>query len=241
MQIEQCVGAVDADPGVVVAYAKAQFVDANGASLDLFDPGWHVVSEVRSERLRYAIEAVHFVNPLHGVIRTDSLRRTRLIPAYPAGDYRLMAEVALLGKIVEIPEPLFIRRIRKGSTKGNQGDRSWLGHYWTGSTARNLRAGYWRPYRDHVGLLLRAPFSGRERLMLLARVARRMLRSRRLLLGELVELLRPWGDGRGRVLSGIRTPFDDLQTEPDDPRCAGDHLTLPVRIQQRVNLWISAV
>jgi hypothetical protein len=38
----------------------------------------------------------------------------------------------------------------------------------------------------------------------------------------------------------IGTPFDALQTESDDPRCAADHLTLPVRIQLRVNPWISA-
>jgi glycosyltransferase involved in cell wall biosynthesis len=189
--LERCVAAVDADPAVVLAYARAQFVDANGSALDLFDPGWHVVSERPSERLGFAIEAVHFVNPLHGVVRTDSLRRTRLIPAYPAGDYRLMAELTLLGKIVEIPEPLFVRRIHHGSTKGNEGNRSWLSQYWTGSTARYLRAGYWRLYRDHLGLLLRAPVSRRERVGLLARLGRRMIRSRRLLAGELVELLRP--------------------------------------------------
>ena len=43
--LERCVGAVEADPTVVLAYPRTRFVDGDGAPLDLHDPGYHLVSE----------------------------------------------------------------------------------------------------------------------------------------------------------------------------------------------------
>ena len=131
--LERCVAAIDADPSVVLAYPRTDFVDATGAHLDLTDPGWHLVSDDPSERLLFAILAGHYVNAALGVIRTDALRRTRLLPRYAGGDYRLMAELSVLGKFVEVPEPLYVRRIHRGSTGGNTGNTSWLRTYWSGS------------------------------------------------------------------------------------------------------------
>ncbi|MBA2373732.1 MAG: glycosyltransferase family 2 protein [Chloroflexi bacterium] len=188
--LERCVAAIDADPGVVVVYPKTDFVDADGAPLDLEDPGWHLVSDDPSERLEFAILAGHFVNSILGVIRTDAMRRTRLMPRYPGGDYRFMAELALLGKFVEIPERLYIRRIHEGSSKGNADNISWLRRHYSGSRP-GMRAAYWRLCTDHARTVLHAPISGKRKLVLLARLTHSMAYQRRRLLGELVELVRP--------------------------------------------------
>lgn len=111
----RCVAAIDADPSVVLAYPRAAFVDGDGAPLDLTDPGWHLVSDDPSERLFLAIMAGHYVNAVLGVIRIDALRRTRLLPRYAGGDYRLMAELSVLGKSVEIPERLYCAGTAPGS------------------------------------------------------------------------------------------------------------------------------
>lgn len=50
-------------------------------------------------------------NVLNGVVRTDALRRTRLIEHYPGADIVLVGHLALLGKIVLLDEPLFYRRM----------------------------------------------------------------------------------------------------------------------------------
>ena len=78
--LERCVAALDADPAVVLAYPQTDFVDGDDAPLDLHDPGWNLVSDDPSVRLLYAICAEQFVNAILGVIRTDALRRTRLMP-----------------------------------------------------------------------------------------------------------------------------------------------------------------
>lgn len=187
--LEGCVAAIDADPSVVLAYPRTAFVDGDGAPLDLTDPGWNLVSDDPSERLLFAIMAGHYVNAVLGVIRIDALRRTRLLPRYAGGDYRLMAELSVLGKFVEIPERLYVRRIHKGSTGGNTGNTRWLRTYWSGLRP-GMRAPYWRLCRDHAGIVMRAPIPRARKAVLLTWLARSMRSGWRRLLRELVEALR---------------------------------------------------
>ena len=185
--LERCVATIDAAPDVVLAYPQTEFVDAEGAVLDLDDPGWHLVSDDPSERLLYAIRAEQFVNAILGVIRTDALRRTRLIAPYAGGDYRLLAELSVMGKFVEIPERLYVRRIHAGSSKGNADDSAWLRRYLSGSS-KGVRAPYWHLCRDHAGIVARAPIPVTRKMVLLALLARTMASRRSRLLGELAEL-----------------------------------------------------
>jgi len=187
--LERCVATIDAAPDVVLAYPQTEFVDADGAALDLDDPGWHLVSDDPSERLLYAIRAEQFVNAILGVIRIDALRRTRLIAPYAGGDYRLLAELSVMGKFVEIPERLYVRRIHAGSSKGNADDSAWLRRYLSGSS-KGVRAPYWHLCRDHAGIVARAPIPVARKMVLLALLARTMASRRARLLGELAELRR---------------------------------------------------
>ena len=187
--LERCVDAIDADPSVILAYPRTKFVDGSGAPLDLHDPGYRLDSDDPSERLGYAILANQFANAGLGVIRTDALRRTRLLPRYAGGDFRLLAELALLGKFVEIPEELYVRRIHKGSTGGNVGNTRWLRTYWSGSRPV-MRAPYWRLSRDHAGIVLRAPIPAWRKVRLLGRLLWTMAYRWRQLLRELVEAIR---------------------------------------------------
>lgn len=187
--LERCVAAIDADPSVVLAYPRTAFVDGDGAPLDITDTRWHLVSDDPSERLLFAILASHYNNASNGVIRTAALRRTRLLPRYAGGDYRLMAELSVLGKFVEIPELLFVRRIHKGSSVGNTRNAGWLRTYMSGSRP-GMRVPYWRLCRDHAGIVMRAPIPRARKAVLLTYLARTMRRQWRRLLRELVDVRR---------------------------------------------------
>jgi hypothetical protein len=50
-------------------------------------------------------------NSSYGLIRSEVLRRTRLLGLFPGADNVLLAELAMLGMLAEVPEPLL--RIRK--------------------------------------------------------------------------------------------------------------------------------
>jgi glycosyltransferase involved in cell wall biosynthesis len=187
--LERCVAVLEADPNVVLVYPGTQFVDSTGAPLDITDPGWHLISDDPSERLLFAILADHYMNAVLGVIRTDALRRTRLLPRYAGGDYRLIAELSLLGTFVEVPEQLYERRIHGGSSAGNVQDSRWLRRYWSG-TRRGMSAPQWRLLRDRVGIVLGAQIPWTRKAVLLTHLARAMRYRWRRLLGELVEAAR---------------------------------------------------
>lgn len=184
--LERCVAAIDADPWVVLAYPQTDFVDGEGTPLPFKDPGWHLVSDDPSERLLFAIRADQWMNAVLGVIRTDALRRTRLMPRYAGPDCRLLAELSVLGKFVEVPEPLFVRRVHTGSYAGNVRNAAWLRRYMSGSRA-GMRFPSWRLRKDYAGIVMRAPIPLTRKAVLLAHVVRTMRYQWRRLLRELVE------------------------------------------------------
>lgn len=187
--LERCVRVLEADPSVVLSYPRTTFVDGMGNPLDRHDPGWHLVSDDVSQRLRYAIVATHFVNAVLGVIRTDALQRTKLHASYPAGDLRLMAELSILGKFVEVPETLYVRRIHTGSTGGNVGNVSWQRRYRSGSRP-GVRRAYLRLMKDRAGIVVGAPIPPGRKLSLLAQLGRETAYHWRRVVSEIVESLR---------------------------------------------------
>lgn len=113
----------DADPTTVLVYPHAEFVNDEGSILG---PDTDVMSTDRRSaagRLRDALWHVNMANAVFGLIRSTALRRTRLIGPFPASDYVLLAELAMLGPIVEVPEMLFRRRLHQGSSQEATGSR----------------------------------------------------------------------------------------------------------------------
>lgn len=185
--VERCIEVLLADPGVVLAYPRTEFIDGEGRVLGLSDPGWHLVSDDPSKRLEAAILAGDFANSILGIIRTDALRQTRLLPRYAGADFRLLAELSLLGKIVEVAEPLYLRRIHEASSKGNSQDRGWLRRYMSGAQ-RGLGAAYWRLSRDRVAIVIRAPIQRRRKVAILVELARLLRYNWRRLAAEFREI-----------------------------------------------------
>ena len=127
------------------------------------------------------------MNCVLGVIRTDALSPDTPDAALP---WRRLAttELLVLGKSVEVPERLYVRRIHQGSTKGNAADLPWLRRYYSG-TRPEMRAAFWRLSLDRAGIVIRAPVPVRRKAALLARLAVSMARQRRRLFRELTELV----------------------------------------------------
>jgi glycosyltransferase involved in cell wall biosynthesis len=182
--LEKCVQALDQDPDCVLAYPKTTFIDAHDTVLDIHDAGWNLQSESPAERLRYVILSGHWANSIVGLIRRRALARTRLLPAYPGGDYRVLAELSLLGKFCEVPEFLYVRRLHPGSSSQNTGNPRWLTEYWTGVDSRQSWP-YWNRGIDHFHTIVHAQLRVMQKLALLRLLLRRMRWGRSQLLDEL--------------------------------------------------------
>ena len=192
--VARCVDVLDRDRAVVAAYSRARFIDEDGNALRLTDPGWHLMSDGAWERLKYVLVSGHRVNVFFGLTRSSELARTRLFPIYPGGDCRLLGELCLQGKIFEIPEYLFFRRIHPNASTQNR-DVDWRSMFFNGELG-HMELPFWQICIDHGGTVLRSNLKRQQKISCLGILVKRMISGRRQLLSEL--------QGAGRHLYGPR-------------------------------------
>ncbi len=137
--LEKCVAALDADPTVVLAQGKTCLVDEDTGRSEPYPDDLALMQERALERVLYLCD--HLPCKLNngqsgGVIRLSALRQTRLDRPYDSGDIMLMAELALRGKFLVLPEVLLYRRMGATTFTSNFGaeererlfERPMLGH-----------------------------------------------------------------------------------------------------------------
>jgi glycosyltransferase involved in cell wall biosynthesis len=96
--IERCFNYLEAHPSVVLCYPKTLIIDKHGNITSFYDDDMNLldddpVTRLKKFWLRHAAEC----NAVFGLIRSDALRRTRLIGAYNSSDYITLAN--LVGQI----------------------------------------------------------------------------------------------------------------------------------------------
>ena len=81
----------------------------------VYPDGFRVDQDSAVERFRQIIWNLGACNMLHGIFRTDLVQRSRSMKKhlYRSWDNLLLAETALWGKIVQIEDVLFIRRVTR--------------------------------------------------------------------------------------------------------------------------------
>jgi len=117
--LERCVAALDADPGVVIAYPRTVIIDGDGVVVREHDDNLHLDDDDSVERAIQFGRRFTLCNPCFGVIRKDVLEQTSLVQPFVSSDVPLLVELAILGRWHEVPERLFQRRIH--STSSRQG------------------------------------------------------------------------------------------------------------------------
>lgn len=109
--LEECVRVLQTQPDVVLVFGRTRWMDADGQLLEVCDKDFSVLGSNPAERFGQVARDLSINNQINaGVIRMDALRQTRLLGKFPTDDLVLMAELALLGKIVLLPHELFRRR-----------------------------------------------------------------------------------------------------------------------------------
>jgi glycosyltransferase involved in cell wall biosynthesis len=171
--IEKCLRVLQARPDASVVCTKADFVDEHGATIKPYDAPQAVDEERADARFRAAFDRDPWCNSAYGLIRRSTLLRTALHQPFPASDKALIIELAIHGKILEIDETLFFRRIHPGAYSyavSSERDRS----FYTPTESRRespmLRA--WPNTRAYLGAIARSSAGLGEKLGMLAYVAR---------------------------------------------------------------------
>ena len=182
--LERCVQVLDRDPSVVLAYPKTRFIGSNRQPLPIEDPGWPLMSDSAVERFRYVLHHCHWANVILGLVRKTAMAKTRLMPTYPGGDFRVIGELSLLGKFYEVPEYLFMRRLHERSSSQHTKDIGWESNYWTGRCDK-LPWPFLHLKADHFVSLMRSRVGVLDKISLTGSLLRSMVGGREMLFREL--------------------------------------------------------
>lgn len=109
--VERCVEVLEARPDVALVYSVNARIDEHGQRLDDIPAGPSLDSDSVLERFTRLADMWRAIEPFYGLIRKSALDRTAMMTRHPGFDRILLAELGLLGKFVQLPEPLYQRRI----------------------------------------------------------------------------------------------------------------------------------
>jgi glycosyltransferase involved in cell wall biosynthesis len=168
--LQRCLDVLLDDESVVLAHPLTRVVDGTGRTEEVRD-GLDLRQDDPADRFRALIDRLRLNNMMNGVIRADVLRRTPLIRPFFASDCSLMAELALHGKIAEIPEFLYFRRVDSETATARKSAAEVAEHYNPG-TRRAPLFSQWRVHGHYFGAIRRASIPGRAKMRLAGYVAR---------------------------------------------------------------------
>ncbi|TFG48025.1 MAG: glycosyltransferase [Gemmatimonadales bacterium] len=172
--LERCLDALDGDPDAVVAAPRTRLFEDNPSNCRGYAHDIEVLDATPSARLIHLYRDMRLNNAFNGLIRLSALRQTRLVEPYLQADMVLMGHLALLGKYLLVPEPLFYRRMEPETSTSLQDADAVRRHHYPTPTVRSL----FQASKRHVGWFraaLASPMSVRERAKVLTYLARHLL------------------------------------------------------------------
>jgi glycosyltransferase involved in cell wall biosynthesis len=162
--LARCIAELDQDPTLVLCHTATVEIDSAGAEVRRYEHPMRLESRCPHERLRDLIVVRHPSVLVFGVARRSVLAKTSLIGSYVSADRVLLAELALHGRLRELPDPLFFRRVHTDNSIWLDKRTQLAGWYDTRLSARR-RMPHWRVVAEIAGAVGRAPLSPRESLL----------------------------------------------------------------------------
>ncbi len=117
--LARSVEVLEQNPEAVVCFPRARLINEEGAVISDYDPLPDTSSPKAHIRFRNLVLAPHIAVQSMGLMRSATVRETTLHGSFPSSDEVFLAEMALRGRFVEIPERLLSVRIHpQQSTRG---------------------------------------------------------------------------------------------------------------------------
>ena len=148
--LEKCVAVLDADAEIILCHSLTRIIDDDGNELAVYDSGLRGASSSRqSRRFAALILSQHICTDMFGLMRADALRKSvRLEGNYHGCDRFMLAELALIGRFAQLPEPLFLNREHAARYVRAVKPRERGGHHRAGARKR-IAMNWWRLYGDY--------------------------------------------------------------------------------------------
>ena len=181
--LERCVEVLDRQADVVWCHSLTHHMDAAGNVITAKDdptipadepahsllltnyglPKHTRAAAKTHQRFAGVLLGTTWCSDSYGLVRSASLRKTRmLLPCYGA-EKILMGELSLQGRFAEIPEVLFLERVH-GEASGALLSANDQRRFIDPSGTRKFSSTRWQLLKGHWGAVLHAPLSRAERL-----------------------------------------------------------------------------
>ncbi len=137
--IEECANALDKYPQFVIAHGiPREMLDANTPFLDseFTVELWGRAGPV--ERFARAMRMDRTCHAIFGLMRRDAIEKTTLHRPYYTSDRNLVAEMALLGRFLCVPEAIFYNRKHPGQSMAQSKNRLFLNVWQDTSNVRSF-------------------------------------------------------------------------------------------------------
>jgi hypothetical protein len=138
---ERCIAALDERPELVGAHSRTMRIDENSRLIKPEMYELHTDGPTAHLRFRNIIAKPHSCFQCFAVFRTGVVQQTACMQPFPGSDRVFLAEIALHGPTLEVPEFLLARRVHSGSHSAapdlDQADKV---HFWAGDAAPEAAA-----------------------------------------------------------------------------------------------------
>lgn len=119
--ISKCLEKIEQDPSIALVYPRTQLLDSSSKPLGIANDHLNTDQDDPIERFRHLIWELDLCNAFYGFHRTSMLRKVKIWgDLYLGADNLVLAEIALTGKIVQISDVLFTRRLRRNYNTLNE-------------------------------------------------------------------------------------------------------------------------
>ncbi|MGI9417589.1 MAG: glycosyltransferase family 2 protein [Geminicoccaceae bacterium] len=135
--LEKTAALLDAAPNAVLAHSITEIVDPDGHCMEVYDhTEFGTSSPKRTTRLTARLKTLRCIE-VFGLMRRDALAETELLGPHIAHDRTLLNEMALKGRFLGVPEPLFFNQDHEARfTRTFHGADAQLDWYQPGQSAK---------------------------------------------------------------------------------------------------------
>jgi GT2 family glycosyltransferase len=186
----QCIKHLDHQPDAVLCYARPVFVDDKAHVI----PKTSHLPDASSANLRDRFRALVSANPIvvqiFGVIRRSILIRTPGIAPYMTSDQVLLAELALYGKFIEIPDYLFFHREHTHRSVNRHANALSRTQWFDPQNRGGFVLEHWQRLAEHAKSVIRSPCKLVQKIQLLTDISRVGWWRRHLLSAELMDFIK---------------------------------------------------
>ena len=147
---------------LALVHTRVELIDEEGKVIGEDPTRLDTCSSLAARRVWSCLMNVHLGTPAYGVVNLDTLRRTRLIDRFASSDYVLFLELALIGKIRQLPDVLYQKRLCATRSMAAQATPEALFRWYGGSgkAPANEADVRWRVLKEYlvsVGKLCHGP------------------------------------------------------------------------------------